>query len=139
MILLDTNVISELMKKQGNQKVYDWVDSYPPHQVFMSVISKAEIEFGISILPSGNKRNRLAEAASLVLELFKDRILPFSANSTLAFAVLKAHRKNIGKPISYADAQIAAIAIQHDFQLATRNIVDFEFIENLNVINPWDI
>lgn len=93
MILLDTNVISELMKKQGNQKVKTWVDNFPPRRVFMSAISKAEIEFGISILPAGKKRNRFAEAANLVLSLFNDRVLPFNAHSTLAFATIKAHRK----------------------------------------------
>ncbi len=139
MILLDTNVISELMKKQGNHKVIAWVDSFPPRQVFISSISKAEIEFGIRILPSGKKRNQLAEAASLALNAFKGCILPFNANSTLAFATIKALRKNIGKPISYADAQIAAIAIQHELQLATRNTVDFEYIEDLSIVNPWDV
>ncbi|NQU65332.1 MAG: type II toxin-antitoxin system VapC family toxin [SAR324 cluster bacterium] len=137
MVLLDTNVISELMKIVGNQNVQSWMDGIPAHQLYISAISKAEIEYGVSILPDGQKKDQIWKLANLVLELFGDRILPFNTDSTLSFAKIKSNRKKIGRPISYADAQIAAIALQHGFKLATRNTADFESIEGLELINPW--
>jgi len=137
MVLLDTNVISELMKIVGNQNVQSWMDGIPAHQLYISAISKAEIEYGVSILPDGQKKDQIWKLANLVLELFGDRILPFNTDSTQSFAKIKSNRKKIGRPISYADAQIAAIALQHGFKLATRNTADFESIEGLELINPW--
>ncbi|MCP4755572.1 MAG: type II toxin-antitoxin system VapC family toxin [Proteobacteria bacterium] len=138
MVLLDTNVISELVKKTVNINVQSWLDSIPVHQVFTSAISKAEIEYGIAILPDGKNKSQIAELADKVLSLFGDRILPFSSDSTPAFADIKSSRKKIGRPISYADAQIAAIAFHHGFHLATRNTMDFQAIEGLKLINPWN-
>ncbi len=137
MVLLDTNIISELMKKSGNKKVQNWLDGIPSHQVFISAISKAEIEYGVSIMPEGKKKNQINELAVLVLNLFQDRILAFSKDTTQLFADIKSTRKRLGRPISFADAQIAAIALQYDLQLATRNSKDFQSIEKLRLINPW--
>jgi toxin FitB len=137
MVLLDTNIISELMKKAGNPNVQAWLDGIPAHQLYTSAISKAEIEYGVSILPEGKKKNQIGKLADLVLELFDDRILPFNTDSTQAFARIKSSRKIMGRPINYADAQIAAIAVQHGFKLATRNTADFQSIEGLELINPW--
>jgi len=137
MILLDTEVISELMKKDGNINIQSWMDDIPAHRIFTSAISKAEIEYGVSILPVGKKKNQIGKLANSVLELFGDRILPFNTDSTRAFARIKSDREKIGRPISYADAQIAAIALQHGFKLATRNTADFQSIEGLELINPW--
>ena len=137
MILLDTNVISELMKKDGNINVQSWMDEIPIHQIFTSAISKAEIEYGVSILPSGKKKKQIEKFATSVLELFDDRVLPFGTDSTYVFARIKSGRKKMGRPISYADAQIAAIALQQGFKLATRNTSDFQSIEGLELINPW--
>lgn len=137
MVILDTNVISELMKKSADARVQSWLDNIPIHQVYMSAITKAEIEYGVSILPKGKKRKRIEEAVSAVLTLFSGQILSFTAESATLFARLKSKRKRIGRPISYADAQIASIACQHNYQLATRNTMDFEEIDGLKLINPW--
>ena len=137
MILLDTNIISELMKKEGNPKVQSWLDGIPVYRLYTSAISKAELEYGVSTLPAGKRKNQIGKIAIQVLALFGDRILPFNADSTKLFAEIKSGRKKLGLPISYADAQIAAITLQHGFKLATRNTVDFQSIDGLALINPW--
>jgi len=139
MIILDTNVVSELMKKEGNNNVQSWLDGIPVHQVYITAISKAEIEYGVSILSEGRKKKQFDKLAREIFSLFDDRILPFNSDSTLLFANIKSSRKKLGRPISYADAQIAAIASQHGFKLATRNTTDFQSIAGLNLINPWEI
>jgi len=138
MVILDTNVISELMKKAVNPLVAAWLDRIPIHQVYTSAISKAEIEYGVSILPEGKKKAQIAEMVAAVLNLFSDRVLPFTSETATLFAGIKSDRKKIGRPISYADAQIAAIARQSGFRLATRNTLDFEKIDGLMLINPWE-
>lgn len=137
MVILDTNVISELMKKRTDSQIQSWLDGIPVHQVYTSAISKAEIEYGVSILREGKKRARIEDAVAAVLNLFADRILPFTSESATLFARIKSERKKIGRPISYADAQIAAIACLSGYQLATRNTADFEGIDALTLINPW--
>lgn len=138
MILLDTNVLSELMKREADVRVITWLDKWPLQHVFISVISKAEIEYGVLILPAGKRKKQIADAAEKVFMLFDNRILPFNSKTTSYFADIKSKRKSIGRPISYADAQIAAIALQHRLRFATRNTTDFEAIHGLEVINPWD-
>ena len=139
MVLLDTHIIAELMKTEGDIKVQTWLDNIPAHSVYTSAISKAEIEYGIAILPKGKRKTQFMEQANAVIGLFGDRILPFNRDSTEAFARIKSSRKKIGRPISYVDAQIAAIAVQHHLMLASRNTLDFESIEGLELINPWEI
>ena len=138
MVILDTNVISELMKKSADARVQSWLDNIPNHQVYTSAITKAEIEYGVSILPKGTKKKRIEETVSAVFKLFSGQVLPFTTESATHFARIKSDRKQIGRPINYADAQIASIACQHNYQLATRNIMDFEDIDGLQSINPWD-
>ncbi len=138
MVILDTNVISELMKKSAHTLVQSWLDNIPVHQVYTSAISKAEIEYGFSILPEGKKKNRIEETVTAVFNLFSDRILPFTSESATLFARIKSERKKIGRPISYADAQIASIACLFNYRLATRNTMDFEEIDGLMLINPWE-
>lgn len=137
MVLLDTNVISELMKTQANPKVQSWLDGFMLHHVFTSSVSKAEIQFGIAILPNGKKKRQLIDSAEKIFDLFDDRILPFDTKSASIYAGIKSERKKTGHPISYADAQIAAITLQHRLQLSTRNIPDFRDIEGLRLTNPW--
>jgi toxin FitB len=138
MVILDTNVISELMKKAVNPRVASWLDQIPVHQVYTSAISKAEIQYGVSILPAGKKKAQIEEMVTAVLNLFSSRVLPFTSETATLFAGIKSERKKIGRPISYADAQIAAIACLSGFRLATRNTVDFEEIDGLLLINPWE-
>jgi predicted nucleic acid-binding protein len=138
MILLDTNVVSELMKPRPEPAVLDWLDKQDEGTIFISAITRAEIELGIALLPEGKRREGLATAANaMFVEDFAGVILPFDRESAIHYAILVAHRTRIGRPITTEDAQIAAIALQHRLTLVTRNIKDFEEIINLNLINPW--
>jgi len=137
MILLDTNVISELMRPQPNANVIEWLDKQFSHELFISAIVKAEIEMGIAILDRGKRKQTLLQAAEIIFIDFSDRCLPFDKNTTNHYANIIAFAKINGRPISVEDAQIAATAIQNNALLATRNTTDFDFLENLTLINPW--
>jgi toxin FitB len=137
MILLDTNVLSELMKSVPEQGVLDWLDGVPPSECYISATTKAEIELGIALLPDGKRKLNLRAAAKLMFDEFPDRCLSFDCISATNYAIIIAERSGIGRPMSVEDAQIAAIALTNDLSLATRNTRDFEFIDGLTLINPW--
>lgn len=137
MIVLDTNVISELMKKIPDSNVIRWVDSYPQESFYITSITKAEIETGVVLMLDGKKKQSYFDAINDIFSLFQDRILPFENLDTSEFALVNLQRKISGRPISFADAQIAAITIRRGFKLATRNIRDFEKIDHLDLVNPW--
>ncbi len=139
MILLDTNVLSELMQPTPNQAVIEWLDEQPSANLFISAITKAEIELGIFLLPEGNRRDKLAVAANGMFNDFHDRCLPFDETAATKYANLVARRTKIGRPISVEDAQIASIALTHGLTLATRNTSDFDEIPELNLMNPWPV
>jgi toxin FitB len=138
MYLLDTNVLSELMRPAPSGSVLDWVNSQPAHSLFTSAITRAEIELGIALLPSGKRRTHLAtQAWSMFEEDFEGKCLPFDAPSASLYASLVAARSKKGLPISVEDAQIAAISLAREKTLITRNTADFENIPGLRLINPW--
>jgi predicted nucleic acid-binding protein len=138
LILLDTNVISELMKSRPEAAVINWVDSQTPSILYISAITRAEIELGIALLTDGRRKNDLANSADLLFGEFSDRCLAFDSAAAPKYAGIVSQRNKMGRPISVEDAQIAAIARANSMRLATRNIVDFEFIQGLEVINPWE-
>ncbi len=137
MILLDTNVISELMKPHPNSAVIEWLDAQFSNQLFISAIVKAEIEMGIAILDNGKRKQALLKAAELIFTSFINRCLSFDSETASQYANIIAFAKKTGRPMSVEDAQIAAIAVQNSAILATRNTSDFDFLENLKLINPW--
>ncbi len=138
MILLDTNVLSELMRPTPNPVVLAWLDRYDKNNVFISAITEAEILRGIALLPDGKRRTGLAEIAeTMFTEDFADCCLPFDSAAARRYAELTAHCHRIGRPISVEDAQIAAIALCHGLALATRNTRDFTAIAGLMLLNPW--
>lgn len=138
-IILDTNILSELMKSQGSQLVKSWVAAQPRESLFITTVTQAEILYGIKIMPRGKRSKRLQTLAELMfLEDFAGQILTFDQPAAVHFAEIAAYRKTIGKPISQFDAQIAAICLQHKAILATRNVDDFLDC-GINIINPWDI
>ncbi|NOQ63983.1 MAG: PIN domain-containing protein [Methyloprofundus sp.] len=137
MILLDTNIISELMRPAPNSIVIEWLDEQFSHELYLSAIVKAEIEMGIAILDNGKRKQTLLQAAELIFSNFTHRCLPFDCKTAPHYAKIIAFTKKQGRPMSVEDAQIAAIAIQNSALLATRNISDFDFLENLKLVNPW--
>ena len=139
MILLDTNVLSELMRADPNPHVEQWLGSQPDASIFTSAITEAELRYGAALLPSGKRRSALtAEIEAMLRDDFGGRILPFDSLAAQVFAVLASERRQTGKPISQADAQIAAVARSRGAALATRNASDFEGC-GIEVINPWGV
>ena len=137
MILLDTNVVSELMKLAPEPAVMVWINTLPGSTVFISAVTQAEILYGVALVPEGKRREGLAQAARIAFETyFRGRILPFDPEAAEAFAALAAGRRQVGRPISQADAQIAAIARSRGADLATRNVADFEGC-GVEIVNPW--
>ena len=138
MIVLDTNVVSELMNPTGATAVKQWAKRQLRDRVFTTTITQAEILYGIGILPEGNRKQRLESSAHIVFqEEFVHRILPFDSKSAEQFAVISAQRRSQGRPISQFDAQIAAICRAHRATLATRNVDDFIDC-SIAIINPWE-
>jgi hypothetical protein len=137
-ILLDTNVLSELMKVAPDQTVLAFVDGIPAMALFTSAITQAEILYGIALLPDGKRRDGLLAAARTALDNhFRGRVLPFDGIAAEAFAAIAVARRESGRPISQADAQIAAIAKSRGATLATRNVADFDGC-GVSVVNPWN-
>jgi hypothetical protein len=137
-ILLDTNVLSELMRPTPAAEVLDWFDRQSGAAFYVGAIVRAEILLGIALLPAGQRRDRLATAAEqMFAEDFPGRSLPFDDLCASEYAVLVAARTRQGRAISTEDAQIAAIALVHGLSLATRNEKDFKGIDGLTVLNPW--
>jgi len=138
MILLDTNVLSELMKASPDSRVRTWTSREPSERMFISTISEAELLYGVAILPAGRRRNQLSEAITATLrDEFAGRLLPFDSAAAVAFAGIAAARRRAGRPISQFDGQIAAIAKSRGASLATRNTKDFDGC-GIDRINPWD-
>ena len=137
MLVLDTNVVSELMRERPNPEVLRWVDDQPTGNLFVTSVTEAEIRTGIAILPEGERRRGLAAAAERLFSvLFSERILPFDSDAARTYAILAAERRVAGRPISQADCQIAAIARCRGMSVVTRNVHDFEE-SGFEVINPW--
>ncbi len=138
MILLDTNVLSELMRLNPDTDVLKWFDQQPAAGLWISAIIRAEIGLGIALLPAGKRRQALTDTADVMFrEDFAGRCLPFDGQAAGHYAVIVANRARLGKPIAVEDAQIAAIARSNELSLATRNVKDFAGIEDLVIVNPW--
>jgi hypothetical protein len=137
MIVLDTNVISEIMKPTPEPRVLSWVDSVPAGETGVTAVTVAEILYGITRLPDGTRRRNLIVAAGEIFEQdFRGRVLPFDAAAAAEYATIVVEREALGRPISMADAQIAAVCRVHRCTLATRNVGDFERT-GLTTVNPW--
>jgi hypothetical protein len=137
MILLDTNILSELMRPAPEAAVEQWLADQPAASVFISAITEAELRYGLALLPPGKRRSALAAGIEDMLgKDFSGRILPFDSPAAVAFAEIAAERRQAGRPIAQADAQIAAIARSRGAALATRNVSDFEGC-GIEIVNPW--
>lgn len=138
MIVLDTNVVSELMKPAPAKKVIDWVASKAATSLYITSITQAEILHGILLLPAGKRRKAIELAAEAMFEEdFDGRILPFGSDAAFQYAEIAAERRKRGQPISHFDAQIAAISRASSATVGTRNVADFIHC-GIEVVNPWD-
>ncbi len=139
MILLDTNVVSEMMRPLPATKVVNWLDAWPVCEVWISSITISEILLGIALLQDGKRKSYLyAIAEQMFSKDFSDRCLHFDCEAANEYSWIVAARSRQGRPISVEDAQIASIAVIGGLIIATRNIKDFTGIEGLDVVNPWD-
>ncbi|NEV64399.1 PIN domain-containing protein [Thiorhodococcus minor] len=137
MILVDTNVISEVMKVSPSESVVNWLNAQESSALYLSTITIGEIEYGLRILPVGKRGLRLKERFQRFVSLaFAQRILAYDETAARTYGELMGHRKEIGRPMSIADGQIAAIAIANGLMVATRNTKDFKDC-GLELINPF--
>lgn len=138
MIIVDTNVISEMMKSSPMASVISWLDRQEVTQLFITTVTIAEISYGINALSNGNRRRSLEDSFNKALnDAFKHRILSFDENSAHLYGKIMGNRKLLGRPLSILDGQIAAIALRHNFSIATRNTRDFADCE-VALINPFE-
>jgi toxin FitB len=136
-ILLDTNVISELVRTVPDDKVLAWFEYNAAIPMYVSTITEAELWLGVYSLPVGKRRSIIESCISEILKTdFAGHIVQFDSQSALVYGQLYGKRKALGKPISREDCQIAAIAQVHRLKLATRNVSDFEHCD-ITLINPW--
>ena len=136
-VVLDTNVMSELMRDNPDQKVLDWFNAQHINSLYITTITQAEILTGIELLSDGRRKYNLFELADYFFTyIFIGRILVFDSIAASAYAEIFAQRQKQGRPISHADCQIAAIARSKEATIATRNVPDFEGV-GVNLVNPW--
>ncbi len=137
MIILDTNVISELLRPAPEPKVEHWLSAQDGLNVYLTSISEAELRYGLAIMENGKRRAALIDAVDRILrEDLAGRILPFDSDAAQSYATIAAVRRAAGRPIAQADCQIASIAHTRGATVATRNAPDFEGCE-IDLINPW--
>lgn len=137
MIILDTNIISELMKSSPAISVIRWVDQQDASLLFVTAITIAEISYSIGALPHGNRRRLLENAFEKVIkEAFKHRLLFFDETAAYIYGKIMSHRKSIGRPLSILDGQIASITVAQKAILATRNSGNFSDCD-VELIDPF--
>jgi len=136
-IILDTNVISEMFRPRPDPQAMAWLQRQADDTVFITSITHGELLFGIRTLPAGRRREILLAGLLRILEpRFASRVLPYDASAADAYAGIAADRRAAGRPISHFDAMIAAIARVRGAQLATRNVGDFEGC-GITIVDPW--
>jgi len=136
MIILDTNVVSELMRPDPAPVVASWVRERDRRELRTTVITVAEVRYGIARLPDGRRKQVLLDAADEIFATFDDQVLPVDEAAAEHYAAIASRRDRAGKPISGFDALIAAVCRAHGAVLATRNVPDFDGI-GIEVIDPW--
>ena len=137
MIILDTNVISELARPGPDPGVITWLDSLSAEETAITAITAAELRYGVRRMPDGRRKTGLSEAVNTLITVdFRDRVEPFDVLAADQYADVVTAREHAGQPISTSDAQIAAICRVLNARLATRDTSDFTGI-GVNLINPW--
>ena len=137
MIVLDTNVVSELMRPAPSRAVLRWVGAQATVRLYTTALTEAEVLVGVALLPKGRRRDAIFAAAEAIFtEDFAGRVLPFDPAAAREYAALVASRERRGRPIDAMDAQIAAICRVHSATLATRNTDDFAHAD-VDLVDPW--
>lgn len=138
MLMLDTNMLSEIMRPEPERKIADWIVRQPSDELFTAAVCQAEILSGLGVMPSGRRRAELEEAArSMFADDFEGRVLPFDTEAAAAYAEVFAIRRKAGRPSGTIDLMLAAIARVRGASVVTRNVADFEGV-GVAIINPWD-
>ena len=138
MVVIDTSIVSELMRAEPSAEVLAWMDERPARKLVVKAVTEAEDRTGIALRPDGRRRRGLAEACELAFgSLFVGRVLPFDGDAARAFAEIASARRVLGRPVSQADRQIASIARSCGMAVATRNIRDLEEI-GIEISDPWN-
>jgi hypothetical protein len=137
MIVLDTNVLSEVLRPEPEPRVLAWLDEQPANAIFTTAVTQGEILYGIRLLADGLRRRKLWDAASAMFnDDFAGRVLSFDSDAAGHYAQIGASRRAAGRPISQFDATIAAITRSYGATVATRNDKDFELC-GIDIVNPW--
>ncbi len=137
MIILDTNVLSALMRAAPEVSVVAWLDDQPAESVWITSITLFEARFGLALLPTGRRRQTLEAAfARLLEEDLENRVLDFDGAAATAATSIAAERQKAGRPVDMRDTQIAGIALARRATLATRNVRHFEDLK-VPIVNPW--
>lgn len=136
MIVLDTNVVSELMRPDPAPGVARWVRERDRRELRTTAVTVAEVRYGIARLADGRRKQALAAAADDVFSAFADQVLPVDAAAAEQYAVIAGGRERAGKPIAGFDALIAAVCRARGAALATRNVSDFEGT-GIEILDPW--
>lgn len=138
MIVLDTNVLSEILRPTPDARVLDWLAAQSRPALFTTTVTRGELFYGLQLMPEGQRKTSLLAAVQAIFDHdLAGKVLSFDSAAADAYAVIAASRRIAGKPISQFDAMIAAIAQSRGAGLATRNIRDFEGL-NLRLIDPWE-
>ncbi len=137
MILLDTNVLSALMRREPEARVVAWLDAQPPESIWTTSITVFEVRLGLELLVAGRRRRLLEEAFAKALEEdFENRVVVFDQPAAEAAGRIGAERRRAGRPVEFRDVQIAGIATARKATLATRNLRHFEGL-GLELVDPW--
>ena len=137
MIVLDTSVLSELMRPEPDERVVRWVDQFPYGEVFITAVTASELRYGVARLPAGQRKELLAaRVTELLTEDFDEQIMPFDHLAAEHYADIAAAREGRGNPMTMADAQVAATCRRYGASLATRHVKDFADT-GITVLDPW--
>lgn len=136
-VLLDTCVLSEIVRPTGEARVKERVGLFSRDATFLSVITLGELAFGVARLQPGKKRDRFSAALVELEQSYKERILQLDVDTALIWGEIAAARQSIGRPLGPQDGLIAATALRHGLHVVTRNVKDFEGTGSL-IINPWE-
>jgi len=137
MIVLDTNVVSEAMKPEPDPAVRAWLNEQSAETLYVTSVTLAELLFGIAALPNGKRKDLLSEVLDGLMQLFRERVLPFDTDAARKYADLAVAARTAGRGLPVPDGYIAAIAASQGYQVASRDMAPFD-AANVDVINPWE-